>query len=391
MSTAMYRNFVKSTRDVMCVVCCYNPDLKPYDRLPIARWVKVKMTLYCGVVLLSRLWIWLGRYGWWLTTHLLRVCDFYWSTWGQGFEESDVDGPRCEVQCEVLYDPGPESTLMDVVFIHGLRGDKFKTWKQGVWKQVVQQPEPMVVRSAVSTPSEVCNRLERMATVEEIKEFTNCWPRDWLPLDCPYVRVITISYSTDPYLWRPIWLRKSIRSPMKDRGLEMMSLLGDCNVGQNPITWVGHSKGGLFIKQILVLANHNHLTQQIITSTKGILFYSVPHNGSPLANIKLPLFQRSIELQELVNDTQHIQGLQKEFYEIINNNGQIQVKSFIETKLTLMKLIYLRIVSVQSADPGLGDLYGVPLDHRNICKPKNRNCFLYQELVNMIHSFKRPE
>jgi len=33
----------------------------------------------------------------------------------------------------------------------------------------------------------------------------------------------------------------------------------------------------------------------------------------------------------------------------MNINSQIQVKSFIETKLTLMKLIYLRIVSVQSA------------------------------------------
>jgi len=39
---------------------------------------------------------------------------------------------------------------------------------------------------------------------------------------------------------------------MKDRGLEMISLLRNVQVGQHPITWVGHSKGGLFIKQILV-------------------------------------------------------------------------------------------------------------------------------------------
>lgn len=42
---------------------------------------------------------------------------------------------------------------------------------------------------------------------------------------------------------------------MKDRGLEMISLLRDVHVGHNPITWVGHSKGGLFIKQILVHGN----------------------------------------------------------------------------------------------------------------------------------------
>lgn len=54
-----------------------------------------------------------------------------------------------------------------------------------------------------------------------------------------------------------------------------------------------------------ITANENQKTHRIITNTKGILFYSVPHNGSPLANIKLPLFQRSIELQELVNGTMY--------------------------------------------------------------------------------------
>lgn len=48
---------------------------------------------------------------------------------------------------------------------------------------------------------------------------------------------------------------------MKDRGLEMISLLKDVDVGHNPITWVGHSKGGLFIKQILLHGiKHRHST-----------------------------------------------------------------------------------------------------------------------------------
>lgn len=57
----------------------------------------------------------------------------------------------------------------------------------------------------------------------------------------------------------------------------------------------------IIIYTIILTAHENQQTQQIITNTRGILFYSVPHNGSPLAKIKLPLFQRSIELQELVN------------------------------------------------------------------------------------------
>lgn len=56
-----------------------------------------------------------------------------------------------------------------------------------------------------------------------------------------------------------------------------------------------------------------------------------------------------IILNFIYKDTQDIQKLQKTFHEMMNINKHIQVKSFIETKLTLMKLIYLRIVSIQSA------------------------------------------
>lgn len=39
---------------------------------------------------------------------------------------------------------------------------------------------------------------------------------------------------------------------MTERSKEMIEQLLDIGVGENPIVWVGHSKGGLFIKQILV-------------------------------------------------------------------------------------------------------------------------------------------
>jgi len=161
-------------------------------------------------VLMTSFLSWLIKYSWWLARFAIEKCYIALNTFNQKLNSIDsVDGPkRCEVKCEVLYDPGIESTFMDVVFIHGLKGDKLKTWNQGVWKQVDQKPEPVVVRN---TGLSTINQFERLAIDEEIKEFTNCWPRDWLPLDCPYVRVIAISYSTDPYLWRPIWLSKPVR------------------------------------------------------------------------------------------------------------------------------------------------------------------------------------
>lgn len=41
--------------------------------------------------------------------------------------------------------------------------------------------------------------------------YSPCWPRDWLPRDCPGVRVIALNYTTDPFLWRPLWITKRIR------------------------------------------------------------------------------------------------------------------------------------------------------------------------------------
>lgn len=202
---------MKTTQDILYVVCYSKPDLTAYQQLLMLCWEKTKDVFYYETALMASFLVWIMKYSWWLVRYSIEKCYFTLNSLDQKLNciDSEVDSPqRSDVKCEILYDPGPESTFMDVVFIHGLRGDKLKTWKQGVWKQVDQKPEPVVVRSSgLST----INQLERLAINEEIKEFTNCWPRDWLPLDCPYVRVITISYSTDPYLWRPIWLRKPVR------------------------------------------------------------------------------------------------------------------------------------------------------------------------------------
>lgn len=46
---------------------------------------------------------------------------------------------------------------------------------------------------------------------EKERKTSKCWPKDWLPLDCPGVRVIALNYTTDPYLWRPVWINKRCR------------------------------------------------------------------------------------------------------------------------------------------------------------------------------------
>ncbi|OBS58055.1 hypothetical protein A6R68_10812 [Neotoma lepida] len=61
----------------------------------------------------------------------------------------------------------------DVLFIHGLMGAAFKTWRQKDSERV----------------------LTENALVDEDR-YTTCWPKTWLAKDCPALRIISVEYDT---------------------------------------------------------------------------------------------------------------------------------------------------------------------------------------------------
>ncbi|XP_063371380.1 uncharacterized protein LOC134659628 [Cydia amplana] len=365
--------------------------------------------------------------------------------------------------------------------------------------------------------------------------YSACWPRDWIKEDYPHARVISINYTSDPHLWRPLWIKQCKRLHLHERAEQMIAQLLALGVGRRPIVWVGHSKGGLFIKQIYCEAyeayielhgnksgeindnvykkqncdeydkdnemNHKadsnidnndhddnddnddddmmieenkgkdemgvkeiHLDDtgkteheqvyeesieyninnddnssnisdncknnlelrydendiyddssasesscdlrqakdgnrpgssnrkedlskraQLWTLSSGFMFYSVPHRGSPLADIKTPLTARSIELLEMGQDCSLVTGLHARWLSAAARSPPL-VRSLVETTRTLMAVLWLRIVSTDSADAGIGALCGVSVDHREICKPSSRHCILYTELKALIHA-----
>ncbi|XP_053566889.1 protein SERAC1 [Bombina bombina] len=251
----------------------------------------------------------------------------------------------------------------DVLFIHGLLGAAFKTWRQ----QDRNHP------------------LDESTTQEE--DYTECWPKAWLASDCPALRIISVEYDTHLSDWKAKCPADRQRKSMVYRSNEILNNLKAAGVGERPIIWVAHSMGGLLVKKMLLNASLDQNMHSFVKNTRGIAFYSVPHHGSHLAeysvNARLLLFP-SIEVKELSTDSPALKELNDAFLQLVKEKD-FKILSFAETMPTHVgSMMKLHVVPVESANLGIGDLIPVEVNHLNICKPNSKDSFIYQRTLQFI-------
>lgn len=320
---------------------------------------------------------------------------------------------------------------MDVVFIHGLLGGVFYTWRQR--KQVdVQKLSNLDTKrlndekQAGSDSQLPVEALKDITAVESIgKDFeivlddlpvnanqscqgpfccpeadykiidnkvdsTQCWPKDWLPEDVKNIRIIGINYATRVSMWAPICPSVKVKFTLEERSSDLLLKLVEAGLGSRPIVWITHSMGGLIVKNMLCKAYESNIPEvrNVCLNTKGIFFYSTPHNGSRLANLSRStalLLWPSVEVQELRENSPQLKNMHEKFLNIVKS-VPMKIVTFVETKSTLvtaMKFNFL-LVEPTSANPGIGEYFEVPQDHLSICKPVTRYSFLYQKVVHII-------
>ncbi|CAL4122350.1 unnamed protein product, partial [Meganyctiphanes norvegica] len=100
----------------------------------------------------------------------------------------------------------------------------------------------------------------------------------------------------------------------------MAAALEDAGVGKRPIIWITHSMGGLIVKDIL--ADEKSLSNDILSSTWGIVFLSVPHCGSRLASQTAffrALFKPTKDILQLVENSPVLVSLQRKFEKSIKD------------------------------------------------------------------------
>ena len=152
---------------------------------------------------------------------------------------------------KVLYE-GKAPIRADIVFVHGLTGNGLATWEKG----------------------------------------DTIWPRDLLPKAVPAARVITWNYDADIMRF---FNKTGQNTILKHAENFLLDLAGeraeeDGIEPDRPIIFVGHSLGGLVIKQALITAREHENTMSeddnyasIIRNTVGIIFLGTPHKGSDQA------------------------------------------------------------------------------------------------------------
>lgn len=101
------------------------------------------------------------------------------------FEEDSKPGIHSRIPQDTSQEMHEEADpLIDVVFVHGLRGGPFNTWR--------------LSDNKASTRS-------KSGLVEKIDEDSGregtCWPREWLAADLPRTRLLTVKYKTNLSQW----------------------------------------------------------------------------------------------------------------------------------------------------------------------------------------------
>ncbi|KAM5479541.1 hypothetical protein McanCB56680_005469 [Microsporum canis] len=241
-----------------------------------------------------------------------------------------------------FFDPlcNPKDANLDIVFVHGLHGDRVDTWtKYGIF-----------------------------------------WPRDLLPDDVRQARVLSWGYSADiAHFWQ-----KTTNTELNDHAKNLCSDLSGLREQSvdRPIIFVVHSLGGL----ALVFSDRSadqHL-KNIADCTRGIIFLGTPHEGSD----KAKWVKRGQAFASLIG-----RDVNKEVHDILSEGSS----RLSELDSTFMNFLRSRreskdlktasievIVSKASASITGYETQSIPADHRDMCKFASKDEDGYQRISRVL-------
>ncbi|OQO09996.1 hypothetical protein B0A48_04351 [Cryoendolithus antarcticus] len=193
----------------------------------------------------------------------------------------------------------PRNAVVDIIFVHGLTGDRLGTWTHAS---------------------------------------RTFWPLHCLPDRFQQARIFTHGYNADVHSTGTGVIGDFARDLIHD----ILGRRTEDGTLDRPLIFIAHSLGGLVVKQALLTCLEDDAEaafRTITTSVRGILFMGTPHKGSQVAVwgarlARAPSFFASFNLRilrELRSDATGLVRLQLGFERFLDRKGAaLQVFCFIE-------------------------------------------------------------
>ncbi len=248
----------------------------------------------------------------------------------------------------------------DIIFIHGLGGNGVDTW------------------------TSESNMLED----KNAKDLPTSFPH-LIAEDFPQTNIWILDYSAKSSNWKD----SSDFNELSRLCIEINEYLIGKGIGNRPLICISHSLGGIVLKQLMKLSfeSKNTRHKKLYEQMKAVSFIATPHAGSKWADIisnidsVFKIFRASVRIEELKFDNTYLEQLAKWHKENVNHE-KIETQAFYETE----KIKGITIVEKHSADPHVigCDPIRINENHRDICKPINKECSLYVSVFGLIqHHF----
>lgn len=262
---------------------------------------------------------------------------------------SHVDNFKGPLGLTLLYSP-PEPDI-DFIFVHGLGGGSRKTWSK--------------------SPQQA-----------------HYWPQEWLPKDPEFknVRIHSYGYDSDYLKGKDDCLNIHHFGKLLLVALSTSPCLVD---SETHIVAIGHSMGGLVIKEAYILAKQDPQLRSVSGRFAAIYFLATPHRGADsaktLRNILKFAYDR-LYIADLERNSVAIQVINDAFRHF---SADLELWSFYETQN--MSFLSSPIVDPESAVLGYREERQVPMaaDHRLICKFETPQDASYTLLRNALASTVR--
>ncbi|KAM0450829.1 hypothetical protein ACHAPV_004140 [Trichoderma viride] len=269
-------------------------------------------------------------------------------------DTSEAEGQETDsLGLHTLYDPKPNNTIADIIFIHGLGGHSRKTW------------------SSSSTPR-------------------SFWPQDWLPIEPGFenVRIHSFGYKAD---WGKKWQHQSILNIHDFAESLIGGLRNHPSIRRDDtrIILVGHSMGGCVAKEAFIIARQHPSYKDLAGRIYGIFFLGTPHHGSDLAgileNMLIAVWGKKPFVTDLKSGSSTLAMIRDRFRHVAID---LALWTFYETLPTALGPMNRIVVEKGSAVLGFDNerIEAMNADHRHVCKFTSREDSNYRILRNALHT-----